>query len=120
MGAASMDVDGGWVEKAGAQRANRGVAVASTVYGGFEFFFSSRRRHTRLQGDWSSDVCSSDLEVARGHDAILVADEPVGGDARGVELDLQLHVLGDGDKRGAGLVDQHFACFFEVDRKSVV
>src|SRR5256885_9681641 len=29
------------------------------------FFFSSRRRHTRLQGDWSSDVCSSDL-VAEG------------------------------------------------------
>src|SRR5256885_8158776 len=26
-----------------------------------DFFFSSRRRHTRLQGDWSSDVCSSDL-----------------------------------------------------------
>src|SRR5205807_5950799 len=25
---------------------------------------SSRRRHTRLQGDWSSDVCSSDLPVA--------------------------------------------------------
>src|SRR5205807_6335121 len=25
------------------------------------FFLSSRRRHTRLQGDWSSDVCSSDL-----------------------------------------------------------
>src|SRR3989454_10962236 len=30
------------------------------------FFFSSRRRHTRLQGDWSSDVCSSDLEAAPG------------------------------------------------------
>src|SRR3989454_4940579 len=29
------------------------------------FFFSSRRRHTRLQGDWSSDVCSSDLFLAR-------------------------------------------------------
>src|SRR5256885_12326402 len=27
------------------------------------FFFSSRRRHTRLQGDWSSDVCSSDLKL---------------------------------------------------------
>src|SRR5256885_12246788 len=27
------------------------------------FFFSSRRRHTRLQGDWSSDVCSSDLSL---------------------------------------------------------
>src|SRR6267142_5201220 len=25
------------------------------------FFFSSRRRHTRLTCDWSSDVCSSDL-----------------------------------------------------------
>src|SRR5258706_9817707 len=25
------------------------------------FFFSSRRRHTRLVSDWSSDVCSSDL-----------------------------------------------------------
>src|SRR6266566_5465957 len=31
----------------------------------FFFFFSSRRRHTRLQGDWSSDVCSSDLQVWR-------------------------------------------------------
>src|SRR5690242_21942080 len=30
----------------------------------FFFFFSSRRRHTRLTCDWSSDVCSSDLEAA--------------------------------------------------------
>src|SRR5437764_10218305 len=29
----------------------------------FFFFFSSRRRHTRYIGDWSSDVCSSDLPV---------------------------------------------------------
>src|SRR5258705_6173228 len=28
------------------------------------FFFSSRRRHTRCLSDWSSDVCSSDLESA--------------------------------------------------------
>src|SRR5437016_11392769 len=27
------------------------------------FFFSSRRRHTRLVSDWSSDVCSSDLDL---------------------------------------------------------
>src|SRR6266487_5448044 len=27
------------------------------------FFFSSRRRHTRWTGDWSSDVCSSDLDL---------------------------------------------------------
>src|SRR5207248_4376368 len=29
----------------------------------FFFFFSSRRRHTRSYGDWSSDVCSSDLRA---------------------------------------------------------
>src|SRR5437867_9173515 len=29
------------------------------------FFFSSRRRHTRSYGDWSSDVCSSDLATTR-------------------------------------------------------
>src|SRR5258705_9941846 len=27
------------------------------------FFFSSRRRHTRCLSDWSSDVCSSDLDA---------------------------------------------------------
>src|SRR5207249_5256840 len=30
------------------------------------FFFSSRRRHTRSKRDWSSDVCSSDLDLGRG------------------------------------------------------
>src|SRR6266487_5192455 len=32
----------------------------------FFFFFSSRRRHTRWTGDWSSDVCSSDLDLHIG------------------------------------------------------
>src|SRR2546430_10228865 len=31
------------------------------------FFFSSRRRHTRFDCDWSSDVCSSDLSVPAGN-----------------------------------------------------
>src|SRR5690348_6304838 len=37
------------------------------------FFFSSRRRHTRWTGDWSSDVCSSDLtyEIMRYWDEDL-------------------------------------------------
>ena len=35
------------------------IDVANIVF----FFFSSRRRHTRLRRDWSSDVCSSDLYV---------------------------------------------------------
>src|SRR5256885_11069783 len=39
------------------------------------FFFSSRRRHTRLQGDWSSDVCSSDLQDERV-DEIIVSTFP--------------------------------------------
>src|SRR5262249_57651002 len=55
------------------------------------FFFSSRRRHTRLVSDWSSDVCSSDLSrgviighaavaeadhVGRGHRLVLIDDQP--------------------------------------------
>src|SRR5207248_8417084 len=36
------------------------------------FFFSSRRRHTRSYGDWSSDVCSSDLNDL----AVLAAHDP--------------------------------------------
>src|SRR5574338_526212 len=35
----------------------------------FFFFFSSRRRHTRCHGDWSSDVCSSDLTLRIAADA---------------------------------------------------
>src|SRR5256712_10053831 len=31
------------------------------------FFFSSRRRHTRSDRDWSSDVCSSDLHLPQRH-----------------------------------------------------
>src|SRR5690348_14059824 len=52
------------------------------------FFFSSRRRHTRWTGDWSSDVCSSDL----AHHL----DETVLGDRRS---HLQRVVLGDGEEQ---------------------
>src|SRR5690242_20749429 len=37
------------------------VRVYRTLESYVFFFFSSRRRHTRLTCDWSSDVCSSDL-----------------------------------------------------------
>src|SRR5689334_16675185 len=40
------------------------LGLASTGIMGF--FFSSRRRHTRWNCDWSSDVCSSDLRGRRG------------------------------------------------------
>src|SRR5438045_1879514 len=39
-----------------------------------QFFFSSRRRHTRCLSDWSSDVCSSDLGVVpRGTTPVQLA-----------------------------------------------
>src|SRR5690242_1723606 len=38
----------------------------------FCFFFSSRRRHTRLTCDWSSDVCSSDLIEVMGQRLIFM------------------------------------------------
>src|SRR5690242_21776536 len=47
-------------------------AVVSSI-----FFFSSRRRHTRLTCDWSSDVCSSDLDSA----ARALYGSGCGGDA---------------------------------------
>src|SRR5256885_10964254 len=47
----------------------------NSLYNLFVFFFSSRRRHTRLQGDWSSDVCSSDLGGVAGALAGLQRDE---------------------------------------------
>src|SRR5699024_11779541 len=43
-------------------QSSRGVNPAYDI-----FFFSSRRRHTRSKRDWSSDVCSSDLERTRIH-----------------------------------------------------
>src|SRR5437879_10138381 len=52
------------------------------------FFFSSRRRHTRYIGDWSSDVCSSDLD----HRIALHAQDEVGG---ADELFWKRHVLLD-------------------------
>src|SRR2546430_12294685 len=52
------------------------------------FFFSSRRRHTRFDCDWSSDVCSSDLDatvrVVQCPDDQLVINQ---GDALAPEID---------------------------------
>src|SRR5438309_4107684 len=42
-------------------RGSEGPALGSASTGKCAFFFSSRRRHTRWNCDWSSDVCSSDL-----------------------------------------------------------
>src|SRR5256885_10983981 len=62
------------------------------------FFFSSRRRHTRLQGDWSSDVCSSDLFVryrsSTTHSAPASASSPArASHTRGSPLSLNASTL---------------------------
>src|SRR5690242_20816389 len=43
------------------------IPIISLFFFFFFFFFSSRRRHTRLTCDWSSDVCSSDLDRHFSH-----------------------------------------------------
>src|SRR5258707_11360778 len=59
----SCSVRGSGMRTASATLSSGGVGRDSG-----SFFFSSRRRHTRYWRDWSSDVCSSDLELgeARG------------------------------------------------------
>src|SRR6267154_4221105 len=60
------------------------------------FFFSSRRRHTRWTGDWSSDVCSSDLDPARRTDGETRLG--AGGDlARGLVVAADEGGLGGGE-----------------------
>src|SRR5690606_39673873 len=51
------------------------IFTESSIY--VTFFFSSRRRHTRFSRDWSSDVCSSDLELSVNNwgDAVIQAIE---------------------------------------------
>src|SRR2546430_4241272 len=55
------------------------------------FFFSSRRRHTRFDCDWSSDVCSSDL--GGGTDGFFALLSPVG------RFSLSTYLGGSGDDR---------------------
>src|SRR5690348_17912601 len=68
------------------------------------FFFSSRRRHTRWTGDWSSDVCSSDLHLddSRPHitdlfESYLASDEVRRADALYILGDLVEAWIGDDD-----------------------
>src|SRR5438270_9487012 len=60
------------------------------------FFFSSRRRHTRFDCDWSSDVCSSDLSqsapvrrslLSTGALALIASCTEPDGQADGLSLE---------------------------------
>src|SRR5256885_3295516 len=82
------------------------------------FFFSSRRRHTRLQGDWSSDVCSSDLTYTVGRAVEMAARE-----ARERLLDVaaeELEISPEGLEIVDGAVQPVGVPAKAIDRKSVV
>src|SRR5437762_5254325 len=69
------------------------------------FFFSSRRRHTRYIGDWSSDVCSSDLSYPEV-DRVFLPEEPQAKHHRPrVGLD-----VGDAPELATGLVGYVCTC----------
>src|SRR2546429_6035260 len=58
---------GSWLDGRSDLILNAGVSACARGDGRFPcFFFSSRRRHTRCSRDWSSDVCSSDLNQYSG------------------------------------------------------
>src|SRR5256885_10175736 len=70
------------------------------------FFFSSRRRHTRLQGDWSSDVCSSDLDKAKGA-ALKAFLQYIYGDGQTMAAEINYAKLPDSLKeKGLAQVDK--------------
>src|SRR5690606_40058274 len=73
------------------------------------FFFSSRRRHTRFSRDWSSDVCSSDLQPRTGENSVTgqptLAPEADGWTLNGHEY----HVPNNGDLQ--------YACVFQIPER---
>src|SRR5688572_31758860 len=54
------------------------------------FFFSSRRRHTRFDCDWSSDVCSSDLTATPDPVAERIRPRPEDASGSFIDHDLSL------------------------------
>src|SRR5690625_4783951 len=59
----------------------------------FLFFFSSRRRHTRWPRDWSSDVCSSDLNVSEERNITIEVTGKVEAEIAHIDLDQMDQVI---------------------------
>src|SRR5256885_63733 len=94
------------------------------------FVFSSRRRHTRLQGDWSSDVCSSDLAAPDSLGAGVLANvfqwppatapgpSASGSGYQSLQFDLSAYA-GQTVRLRIAEVDNRQSLFFGVDAMSV-
>src|SRR2546421_2402773 len=83
------------------------------------FFFSSRRRHTRSDRDWSSDVCSSDLQRSTfNHLGRGAQGAGSGGSTNAAWASRLRHSAHVGDLRIAGLRSRQ--AHVGRDRKSVV
>src|SRR3989440_7396416 len=72
----------------------------------FIFFFSSRRRPTRSDRDWSSDVCSSDLSSSTGTPRLMLAGhiDEIGLQITHVDDEGYVYFAGIGGGGSPGLV----------------
>src|SRR5207248_4117437 len=84
------------------------------------FFFSSRRRHTRSYGDWSSDVCSSDLGV---RNLLVVEDDEIQrstiAELIGTGDDVEITAVGTADEAFAALEEKPFDCMVRSEERRV-
>src|SRR4051794_1627577 len=78
------------------------------------FFFSSRRRHTRWTGDWSSDVCSSDLR--RGKRYCRRQGVKTGESLEGAGVNVNLAPVLDVGRPGSAIRAEHRSFGSTADR----
>src|SRR5438477_5690689 len=77
------------------------------------FFFSSRRRHTRLTCDWSSDVCSSDLGFDRPS-RVSMPTHPQLGEVECGGMDTREGLSNPPREMVADICDKHAKMFLRV------
>src|SRR5207253_3958021 len=87
----------------------------------FFFFFSSRRRHTRWPRDWSSDVCSSDLDAKSFHYGDQVGSKALRETlasylraARSLRCEAEQVMITSGDRKSTRLNSSHVAISYAV------
>src|SRR3712207_6888133 len=86
----------------------------------FFFFFSSRRRHTRYWRDWSSDVCSSDLERPRTADSAAPPGVSASAIAAGAPAAAGPSLAAQVGQLARRSIKKTLRSFSVLDRKSVV